>query len=328
MHEERLSSPFLADLREGDAFEGFYVIRESSLNTTVNGKYYIRLTIADSSASIGANMWDATPEIFQDCPPSSVIKVQGISEMYRGRQQLRITRLRHAHESEYSLERFLPHTKFDIAEMQNELLAFVDSLADQDYKALAEAFFQDRKMLEDFSHAPAARDVHHAWIGGLLEHTLSLARMAENFSAQARVNRDLLLLGTLLHDIGKTEELAVGLSIEYTDRGKLLGHLYIGAEMAAIRAEGIANFPSVKLNLVQHLILSHHGRFEYGSPVLPKTPEAFALHHLDNLDAKVVTANRLIDGIQDPEKHWTDFSRIMDTALYRSPLEEEAHGNG
>lgn len=318
MSEQRLSDPPLADLREGDSFEGFYVVRESSLNTAVNGKHYIRMTLADASASVGANVWDANPELFQLCPPNSIVKVQGAGEVYRGRMQLRITRFRPAHESEVSIERFLPKTSKDADAMRKELLDLVDSIRDPDYKALAEAFFSDRKMLDDFTRAPAAREVHHAWIGGLLEHTLSLARLAECFAGEGGVDRDLLLVGALLHDIGKTEELSVGLSIEYSDRGKLLGHLYIGSEMAAKRAAAIPGFPRIKLELVQHLILSHHGRHEYGSPVLPKIPEAFALHHIDNLDAKVVTANRLIDAIPDQEKNWTEFSRTLETALFRA----------
>lgn len=329
MTDQRITNASLSELREGDAFEGFYVVRESGLNTAVNGKFYIRMTLADASATLSANVWDANPELFQQCPPGSVVKIQAVAEMYRGRMQIRVNRFRQAHESEFNVDRFLPRTGQNVDAMRNDLLALVGSIGDADYRALVEAFFGDKTVLDDFSRWPAARDVHHAWLGGLIEHTLSMARLAEAFSADARINRDLLLVGTLLHDIGKTEELTVGLSIEYSDRGKLLGHIFIGSEMVGRRAGGLPGFPAAKLNLVQHLILSHHGRYEYGSPVLPKIPEAFALHHIDNLDAKVVTANRLLDAIPDPEKHWTDFSRILDTQLYRAETgtEREEHGH-
>lgn len=320
MAEGALYNPELASLRDGDAFEGFYVIKEASFQTAVNGKNYIRLTLSDASGSVGGNVWDANKEIFADCPAGSVVKVQAQAESYKGRQQIRIGRMRPAHSSEVDFDSFLPRSKRDAEEMRRELLAHVESIKDKDYLALAEAFFGDKALLERFLRSPAARDVHHAYLGGLVEHTLSMAAMAAGFAAAGSVNRDLLLLGVLLHDVGKTEELSAKLSIEYTDRGKLIGHLSIGAEMCAERAAGIPNFPRTKLHLVQHLILSHHGRYEYGSPVLPKIPEAFALHHIDNLDAKVMTANRLLSGIQDPESHWTEYNRALETALFRAEL--------
>lgn len=318
MNEKTLSSPHLSQLRDGDSFEGFYVVKESSFQTAVNGKNYIRMTLADSTASLLANIWDANRELYTLCPAGSVVKVLGTAENYKGKPQIRIGRFRPAHESEVNLDSFLPRSTHDIDAMRNEFLALVDSIRDPDYKALALAFFGDRAMMDRFARSPAARDLHHAFLGGLLEHSLNIARMADAFAGKARIDRDLLLLGALLHDVGKTEELSAKFAIDYTDRGKLLGHLFIGAEMVSQRAAGIAGFPEEKLALVQHLILSHHGKYEYGSPVLPKVPEAFALHHLDNLDAKVETCNRLLDGITDPEKTWTDYSRAMESQLFRA----------
>ncbi len=319
MNDTPVNNPQLASLRDGDSFEGFYVVRESSFQTAVNGKNYIRMTIADASASMPANIWDANKDLFNLCPSGSIVKILGVAESYKGKQQVRIGRFRPAHESEVNLDDFLPRTANDVEAMRTELLGLVESLRDPMYRALARAFFEDAAIMNAFVRSPAARDLHHAFIGGLLEHTLNIARMADAFAARAKVDRDLLLLGALLHDIGKIEELEAKFTIEYTDIGKLLGHLYIGAQMASEKAAGIAGFPQEKLWLVQHLILSHHGRYEYGSPVLPKIPEAFALHHLDNLDAKVETANKLIDAIGDPEKSWTEFSRALETQLYRKP---------
>ena len=317
MNDTPLNNPQLASLLDGDSFEGFYVVRESSLQTAVNGKNYIRMTLADASGSLPANIWDADRDLFNLCPSGSIVKILGAAESYKGKRQVRIARFRPAHESEVRLDDFLPRTANDIDAMREEVLSLVESLRDPHYLALGRAFFGDADLMAAFVRSPAARDLHHAFIGGLLEHTLNIARMAAAFAERARVDRDLLLLGALLHDIGKIFELEAKFSIEYTDRGKLLGHLYIGAQMASERAAGIAGFPQEKLWLAQHLILSHHGRYEYGSPVLPKVPEAFALHHLDNLDAKVETANKLIDAIGDPEKSWTEFSRALETQLYR-----------
>lgn len=317
--EQASSSPFLSELEDGDTFDGFYVIKEASFQTAVNGKNYIRMTLGDASGTLSANIWDATREIYQLCPAGEPAKIQGVAESYKGKTQIRIIRIRPAHESEVDLTRFLPRSRRPEAEMREELLARVASLKDRDYKAAGEAFFHDAALMDRFARLPAAREVHHARLGGLLEHTLGVARLAEEFSRDGRVNRDLLLLGALLHDVGKVEELTARFAIEYSDRGKLLGHLYIGAEMAAERCRALPAFPAGKLALIQHLILSHHGKFEFGSPVLPKIPEAFALHHLDNLDAKVDTANRLLSEINDPEKNWTDYCRPLETSLYRDP---------
>ncbi|MDR1534984.1 MAG: HD domain-containing protein [Planctomycetota bacterium] len=310
------SWPSLIDLRDGDEFEGFYVVRESSLQTTINGRNYIRLFLADASGGVSGNIWDASRDLFQLCPAGTVIKAQGVVESYKGRIQVKVTRFRPAGAAEVERDHFLPKSRRDAGIMRDELLTLVKSVNDPDYRALAEAFFHDPGFLDLFSRAPAAREVHHAWVGGLLEHTLGVAAMAAGFADRARINRDLLLAGALLHDAGKIEELTVGIGIDYSDRGKLLGHLYLGAEMLSRRAAALPGFPAEKLMLLQHLILSHHGRFEYGSPVLPKIPEAFALHNLDNLDAKVETANRLLDAIPVPDTRWSDYSRQLEVSLF------------
>ncbi len=312
------TSPTLASLQDGDNFDGFYVIKESSFQTAVNGKNYIRMSIADASATLMANIWDANRDLFNLCPAGSIAKIQGVVENYKGKTQVRVGRFRPAHDSEVNLEDFLPKTTRDVEAMRREFLAVLDTLKDRDYRTLAESFFLDAAIMNRFARSPAARDLHHSFLGGLLEHTLSVTRMAAAFAATAEVNRDLLVLGAMLHDIGKIEELTAKFSIEYTDRGKLLGHICIGSQMIGERAAGLDRFPEEKLWLVQHLVLSHHGRHEWGAPVLPKVPEAFALHHLDNLDAKVETSNMLLDGLTDPEKNWTDFSRALETQLYRA----------
>ncbi|MDR1519456.1 MAG: HD domain-containing protein [Planctomycetota bacterium] len=311
-------SPALADLADGDEFEGFYVVRESSLQTAVNGRNYIRLTLADASGGLPGNIWDANRELFLNCQAGAIVKVQGAAESYKGKPQVKIFRFRPAHESEVEPDHFLPKSKRDIGAMRDELLALADGIRDPDYLALAKAFFHDPAFMDRFARSPAAREVHHAWVGGLLEHTLGIANMAKRFAETTKVNRDLLLLGALLHDAGKIEEFSAKTSIEYSDSGKLLGHLYLGAEMLGRRAAAIPGFPAEKLILLQHLILSHHGRLEYGSPVLPKTPEAFALHHLDNLDAKVETANRLLDAIPDPDCRWSEYNRALEVSLFRA----------
>lgn len=308
----------IASLSEGDTIESFYAVREAALHMTGTGKPYIRLSVADASGSITGNMWDAGKELFSTFSAGSVVKLQAQVETYRGAPQLKIFRLRAATLEEADPSAFVATTKADIAELRRQLAEAVASLRDPDYAQIARAFFDDPQILEKFCRSPAAKENHHAYIGGLLEHTVSLARYADLFAqtSPARLNRDLLLCGTLLHDIGKIEELSVGAVIDYTDKGSLLGHLIIGAMMVEERCKNMSELLEIKKELVQHLILSHHGKFEYGSPVLPKTPEALALHHIDNLDAKTVAARRLIDE-DETQGGWTQRSWMLETKLYK-----------
>jgi 3'-5' exoribonuclease len=194
----------------------------------------------------------------------------------------------------------------------------IESMEDADYRALLHAVFDDAETLEAFRRAPAARNNHHAYVGGLLEHTVSILQAADRYvGLGAGLRRDLLIAGVLLHDIGKIHELRAGVSIEYTDEGSLLGHLTMGVILIEDRLRGIPDFPREKRNLIYHLILSHHGRYEYGSPVLPAIPEAFALHHLDNLDAKVFAAQKAIREDTHVETNWTDRSWMLETRLYK-----------
>lgn len=316
----------LAELREGMDVEGFYAVQEANLLTTAQGKTYIRMTLSDASGALTANMWDATPEIFSSFAAGGVVKVRAAVESYRGALQLKVGAIRPAHESEYDSSSFVPSTPADVAQLTEQLFAAVNSVADPDYAALLHAFFDDAELVDKFRRAPAAMKNHHAYLGGLLEHTMSLVRIADAFCAAVAtpLNRDLLLAGTLLHDIGKIDELSAAATIEYTDSGRLIGHLAIGALMTAERAAALPDFPEEKKNLLIHMILSHHGKREYGSPVLPAIPEALALHHIDNLDAKTVAARRTIDEDPGEDRLWTDRSWMLETQLYKGSLPRPA----
>ncbi len=309
----------LRQLKEGDLIESFLALQDASLQTSARGSYYIRMTLADATASLPANFWDATPDIYASIKAGEVVKVRAVAETYRGSLQLKVDKIRPAHESEVDPSSFLPSTLADVIALENELRALIASIADADYKRLLEAFFNDPEIWNKFKLAPAAKQNHHAYLGGLLEHTMSLARLADMFckTSQTPLNRDLLLTGAFLHDIGKIDELSVSSSISYSDVGSLIGHLNIGVLMVHDRCRNLENFPELKKTLVMHLILSHHGKFEYGSPVLPATPEALALHHIDNLDAKTVAARKQIDEDPDPEAHWTQRSWMLETRLFK-----------
>lgn len=308
----------IAEFVEGDLFEGFYALQELSLQNTSSGKPFIRMTLGDASGSLLANCWDGGKELFATLKAGGVVKAQGVVESYRGAIQMKVGRLRMAGAGEIDPRSFLPVSRFPIADMEKELDGFIAMVDDPDYHALLDAFFGDAELRRAFCEAPAAKGNHHAWIGGLLEHTLSMARYARAFleNSMTTLNRDLLLTGLLLHDVGKIHELTLGAAIEYSDRGKLIGHISIGAQMIAERAARIEGFPEEKLMLAQHMILSHHGKFEYGSPVLPAIPEAFVLNHIDNLDAKTVAVERILREDATAGR-WTAKSYMLETALFR-----------
>ncbi len=315
-----MSAPPIAQFQEGESVNALLALQEARLLTTSQGKPYVRLTLRDASGSIQANLWDADRDTFEALAAAQAVRVRGAVESFRGTLQLKLSAIRPATEDEYDGIAFVPTTSADLRALRTELERFVTSVADEDYASVLHAFFDNADFVDRFARAPAARQNHHAYIGGLLEHTISITRMAEAFArtSNAPIDADLLVAGALLHDVGKVEELAVGTTIEYTDTGRLVGHLTLGTIMVKDRCDALKGFPREKLWLLLHLILSHHGRLEFGSPVRPAIPEALALHHLDNLDAKTVAASRTISEDADVDRNWTEYSRMLETSLYKA----------
>ncbi|MGA7525208.1 MAG: HD domain-containing protein [Acidobacteriaceae bacterium] len=281
---------WVADLgsRENRDVTGYFAVAAKQVRSGRDGSRYFALMLCDRTGQIDARMWDVTGA--GDFDTGDVVKVRGQVCRYNEKLQIKADKIRQAQPDEYALGDFVPQTERDIEQMWAELEAWVAGLRDPDLKALLEAFLQDADVARTLRQAPAAKGMHHAWIGGLLEHVLSLMGLCE-LAAQhyPSVNRDLLLTGVVLHDIGKLRELAWGTSFEYTLEGQMLGHITIGIRMIEEKIAGIPNFPPGKRLLVEHLVLSHHGRYEFGSPKLPMTPEAIMLHYLDDLDAKMQT---------------------------------------
>jgi 3'-5' exoribonuclease len=315
----------IRELAEGMQIEGFYACKESSLRETRGGKQYIRLTLGDASGDLTANVWQKTEDEYADIAEqygavaaAETVKIRAQVESYQDRLQLKILRIRPAEADEVDLAELMPRTPMDRGELEGELRNLLAGIGDADYAALAKSFLEDEPFLRRFCEAPAARSNHHAYLGGLLEHTVSVLRICQRYcDVMPELRRDLMLLGGFLHDVGKVEELRGGVAIEYTDEGSLLGHLTQGILMIEAKLDDLPDLPREKRNLIYHLILSHHGRHEYGSPVLPKIPEAFALHHIDNLDAKVYAASRLIRDDPNVEGSWTERSWMLETRLFK-----------
>ncbi len=310
--------PTLQELADGMPVEGFFAVREMTLRETRTGTRYIRLILADATGTMVANVWDASEELHQSLTGAEVVKVRASVETYRNALQMNVARIRAAAPHEIDRSALVPETPCDREALREELRGLVDTITDEDYLAICHQFLDDAEWLESFSQAPAARTLHHAYLGGLLEHTVSVMRIADRYaSVTPSVRRDLLLAGAFLHDIGKVSELQVATAIDYTDEGTLVGHLIQGLLAIEARIAQLPSFPPEKRNLLYHLVLSHHGRHEYGSPVLPAVPEAVALHHLDNLDAKVFAAHKAIDEDTDPTRHWTQRSYALDTRVFK-----------
>lgn len=274
--------------RENKEITGFFAAGSKQVRTGRDGGRYFALTLADRTGQIDARMWEIDDAGEFDA--GDVVKVRGEVSRFNDRLQIKVDKIRRATADEYELSDFVPQSQRDIGTMWAELEGWVASFHDADLKALLEAFLLDEALAKQLKEAPAAKGLHHAWIGGLLEHVLSLMGMCE-LAAQhyPEVNRDLLLTGVVLHDIGKLRELSWGTSFDYTLEGQLLGHITIGIGMIEAKIAGIPSFPAAKRLLVEHLVLSHHGEYEFGSPKLPMTAEAVLLHYLDNLDAKMQT---------------------------------------
>jgi 3'-5' exoribonuclease len=309
---------FVDELKEGDRFEDLFLIKNVKLGETRAGKPYLVLTVMDKSGEVSGPVWDNVPALQEICLAGAVVRLTGMVQSYRDAPQLRIDGVSRVAEAEVDLGLFYPVSPRNIEEMADELQALVLGVGNPFLKKLLNHFFKKGDWWSSFQEAPAAKGIHHAYIGGLLEHSLSVAGVADFLAKHyAGVDRSLLIAGALLHDIGKLEELKMdGGSVEYTVRGRLKGHLVIGSEMVAQAAGKIDNFPDELLEQLQHLILSHHGRQEFGSPTVPMTVEAFMLSFLDDLDAKMNITEQLRRKMDKKEKSWTDYQRILERYLY------------
>jgi len=281
---------WVADLAnwENRDVTGFFATAAKQVRSGRDGGRYFALSLCDRTGQIDARMWEIAEA--GEFEAGDVVKVRGQVCRYNEKLQIKVDKIREAQPNEYELGDFLPQSERNIDQMWTELEGWVASFRDPDLKALLEAFLQDPALARALREAPAAKGMHHAWIGGLLEHVLSLMALCDSAAQHyPGVNRDLLLTGVALHDIGKLHELAWGTSFEYTMEGQLLGHITIGIGMIEEKIAAIPDFPRAKRVLVEHLVLSHHGKYEFGSPKLPMTPEAVLLHYLDDVDAKMQT---------------------------------------
>jgi 3'-5' exoribonuclease len=312
---------------ENQTVTGFFVAGTRQLRTKADGSVYLALTLCDRTGQLEGRMWEAAEA--GEFQAGDVVKLRGQVCRYQDKLQIKLDKLRRADESldagQFELGDFVPKTVYDIDALWAKLLSYADSVTDPHLHQLLQLFLDDPAIAAALREAPAAKTLHHAWIGGLLEHVVSLANICSLAATHyPDVNRDLLLTGAILHDIGKLVELRWGTSFEYTLEGQLLGHISIGLAMVEQKVALIPAFPPRLKLLVQHMILSHHGRLEFGSPKLPMIPEAMLLHYLDDLEAKMQTMRSELTrsaAAGRPPSTMTDWVRalerpILDTRAY------------
>jgi 3'-5' exoribonuclease len=283
---------FVADAPrfDGEIVTSFFAVSAMSLRDKrgSNGEQYLALTLSDKTGSFEARMWEEFAPAASNCAEGCYVKAQGQIAKYQGKFQITLTKLRLAAESEIEAADFVPTTQYDVGEMWAELRGYVDAFANPDLKRLVFAFLDDNEIGAAYREAPAAKMLHHAWLGGLLEHVLTLVRVCRATAPfYPEVDPDLLVTGASLHDIGKVRELSWGRTFSYTLEGQMIGHISIAQGMLREKVQSLPGFPQKLRVLVEHMVLSHHGKYEFGSPKLPMTPEALLLSALDDLEAKM-----------------------------------------
>jgi len=309
---------FVSDLTTGDRVDSFFVLTEKKLlDYKSKPGQFLSLILSDRTGSVEGKVWERAAEMSAELNEGDLLYIVGRLETYRQSPQLKIETLETADASQVELGDFTVATNRDIGELKSIVRQCLDGFTSPHLKNLTASLFSDEGFFEQFSAAPAAKALHHAYLGGLLEHIAEVIELCEPMlRLYPQIDRDLLMTGVLLHDIGKIRELSWGLHTEYTDEGRLLGHISIGYEMIYEKIRQINGFPESLKNRVLHMILSHHGVYEFGSPRRPKTIEAQALHLVENLDAQLKGFVQTIEGVRDPAQRWTDFNRRFDRYLY------------
>src|SRR5438128_5086131 len=322
-----MSRRFVQQLADSDNLEEVYLVTDKQLRANRNGNLYLQIELRDRTGSISARLWNAGENLFRMFEVGDFLLVRGKVQLFQGALQVILNYIERAAVEKVDLADFLPHTEQDVSKLLERLRGTLIRLANPNLRALAECFFMDDDFVRGFCQVPAGVRNHHAYLGGLLEHVVSLMEAAERLlPLYPELDRDLLLMGIFLHDIGKVRELTYHKVFGYSDEGQLIGHLVIGVEMLnekLVRVPDLTGepFPVELLLRLKHMILSHHGTYEFGSPRLPMTPEAIALHCLDNFDAKVHSFTRDIRENKSQVSAWTPFNQSLQRRLFKGTPE-------
>ena len=306
-----MKTSFVTDLGTEQTITTYFLVHEKEIRNTREGKQYLRLELGDRSGTIEARMWDQFEAIAKEFARDDFVKVQARVEIYRNKPQLSLQQVRRARPEEVDLADFLPHTKEDVGKLWAELLEYVNLVEDPWLKKLLNAIISDPSVAVRYKRAPAAKVMHHAYIGGLLEHVVGLCGLAKQVARHyAELSLDLLLTVAILHDVGKLDELCYDRAIGYTTEGQLLGHIVMELETVSKAMDALEGFPASLKTVVQHLLISHHGQYEFGSPKLPMIREAMVFHYLDDLDSKMAAARAAL-ATESGEEEWSTYSPAL-----------------
>jgi 3'-5' exoribonuclease len=311
-----MKQSFVANLQDGQNITSHFLVCEKEIRTTREGKQYLRLELGDATGRIEARMWEGFDRSAYE--RDDFVKIQARVESYRDKLQLAIEKIRRAEENEVNAADFFPHTRENVDELYEKLVEIAGAVGNPWLRQLLESVVCDPAIVSRLKRAPAAKTMHHAFFGGLLEHVISLCGLCRAvLSHYPEADPDLLLTGAVLHDIGKLEELGYERSISYTDEGQLLGHILIEYELVTKKIDAIDGFPPALKTLVQHMLVAHHGQYEFGSPKLPMFREALMLHYLDDLDSKMGAVRMALESDKG-EGNWTAYSGALERRILRT----------
>jgi 3'-5' exoribonuclease len=314
-----MKSHYVSDLQDGQAVTSLFLVGVKEIRTSQrSGKSWLELALRDRTGSIPAKMWDNFEALAKTFETDDVVQIRGRVKLYNGQKEMTLEQIVPAAVRDYDLSDFLAHTKHDVEKLYAELGAAVATVKNPWIKRLLESVVNDPAIVPKLKRAPAAMSMHHAFVGGLLEHTVSLVGLGRAVAERyPELDADVLLAGIVLHDIGKIDELSYERATSYTTAGRLLGHITIGTLLVREKIRAIPGFPEPLAILIEHLILSHHGTYEFGSPSLPQTREAIALHFLDDMDSKMAAMRTTLEGASGSEE-WTERNPALHRALLRT----------
>jgi len=311
-----MKKTYVKNIKVGDFIDDIFMLSEKVLAQKRDGNHYLNLTLTDKTGTLKGVIWDNVDQIASHITSGNFVTIKGTVSEYKGNLQLVVKDMSACDDQSINPSDFLPATRRDVDKMYKRLLHISDSIETGYLKSLMDAFWADTEFVAKFKSAPAAKKMHHAYLGGLLEHTLSMALLADKIAGHySGIDRGLLITGAILHDIGKINELEYRIKIDYTDEGRLLSHIVIGVLMVREKIKSLADFPEQTALLIEHMIISHHGSREFGSPEPPKTIEAVLLNYIDEIDAKVNGIREFMES-EDPSEAWTSYHRLLERHFF------------